>query len=87
MEPFVNIGCNQPCGPTVGRSPNTYSMVHKNWEKNDDEIEFVGMQTIYTIFSRAPASKKSEGIRNWYICRNVWQIKCDEFSSFLIMFV
>lgn len=41
-------------------------MIHKNWEKNDDEIEFVNLHTVSSIFWKAPWAKKSEGKRNWF---------------------
>ena len=48
------------------KAPNTYSMVHKNWEKDDDQIEFVSLQTLQSLFFKSPWAKRSEGKRNWF---------------------
>ena len=41
-------------------------MIHKNWEKDDEEIEFVSSQTFSSVFFKTPWSKRSDGIRNWF---------------------
>ena len=64
---FETSRCAAPCqGNWAQKAPNTYSMVHKNWEKNDDEIEFVYLHTFSTMIFRSPWAKKSEGKRNWF---------------------
>lgn len=67
VDGFETSRCAEPCqGNLAGKSPNKFSMIHKNWEKNDDEIEFVNLHTVQSIFFKSPWTKISDGKRNWF---------------------
>ena len=64
---FETSRCAEPCqGNWAQRAPNTFSMLEKNWEKDDDQIEFVALQTLESIFFKSEWPKRSACKRNWF---------------------
>ena len=64
---FETSRCAEPCqGNWAQRAPNTYSMTEKNFEKDDDQIEFVALQTLESIFFKSEWPKRSACKRNWF---------------------
>ena len=64
---FETSRCAEPCqGNWAQRAPNTYSMTEKNFEKDDDQLEFVALQTLESIFFKSEWPKRSACKRNWF---------------------